>query len=577
MRRTPLSSLSALLALVMSTAHAEDVLIKTREGHTLSATLVLPTPAPTGRIPAILEFTIYSEPEKLAAAAEEIAARGYAGIVADARGKRLSPDAPLPYESEVQDTHAVIDWIARQPWSDGKVGMIGGSYSGFTAWAATKRKHPALKGIAVSAAAIPGLGLPMYNNVFLNANYQWAFYVTNNKLLDDAVNDDRVRWQNMGRKWFVSGRPYREIDAVDGTPNPWLQRWLKHPAYDKYWQSMAPYESDFARINIPVLTITGYYDDGQISALHYLKQHVEHGRNPEHYLVIGPYDHLGTHWRKKPEELRGYTIDPVAQIDSQELKLEFMDYVLRGKPKPALLKDKINYEVMGANLWRHSPSLGSVHGGVPMRLYFSSQKSEGVFALVNRQPPSDSVVTHEVDLADRVRFHNFHSYPNPIVQGPLSYVTESIFISEPFEAPTVISGSFTGELTVVINKKDFDLGVTVYEAIAGGKLFHLGYAIHRASYGENPARRKLLSPGKPEHVKFETTMVSRQMLPGSRLLVLVDAIKSPMAQVNYGTGKDVSDESVKDAGDPLKIEIRSGSFFEVPLDNSFSTKPVKPQ
>ena len=275
--------------------------------------------------------------------------------------------------------------------------------------------------------------------------------------------------------------------------------------------------------------------------------------------------------------LREYTIDPVAQIDSQELKLEFMDYVLKGKPKPALLKDKINYEVMGANLWRHSPSLGSVHGGVPMRLYFSSQKSEGLYSLANRQPPSDSLVTHEVDLADRVKFHNYHSYPYPIVQGPLSYITESIFLSEPFEAPTVISGAFTGELTVVINKKDFDLGVTVYEAMPGGKLFHLGYAIHRASYGENPTKRHLLSPGKTEHVKFETTLVSRQMQPGSRLLVLVDAIKNPGAQVNYGTGKDVSDESMKDAGDPLKIEIRSGSYFEVPLDNSFSTKPVSPQ
>ncbi len=141
----------------------------------------------------------------------------------------------------------------------------------------------------------------------------------------------------------------------------------------------------------------------------------------------------------------------------------------------------------------------------------------------------------------------------------------------------MISGSFTGDLAVVINKKDFDLGVTVYEAMQGGKLFHLGYAMHRASYGEDPTKRNLLSPGKPAHVKFETTMVSRQMQPGSRLLVLVDAIKNAVAQVNYGTGKDVSDESIKDAGDPLKIEIRSGSYFEVPLDNSFSVKPVKPQ
>jgi predicted acyl esterase len=84
----------------------------------------------------------------------------------------------------------VLDWIVKQPWSDGKVGMTGASYTGFTAWAATKHRHPALKGIAVSAAAIPGFGLPMHNNVFLTANYQWPFYVANNKLLDDAVNND---------------------------------------------------------------------------------------------------------------------------------------------------------------------------------------------------------------------------------------------------------------------------------------------------------------------------------------------------------------------------------------------------
>ena len=259
---------------------------------------------------------------------------------------------------------------------------------------------------------------------------------------------------------------------------------------------MVPYEGDFARVNIPVLTITGYYDDAQISALQYMKQHLAYGRNPEHYLVIGPYDHVGTHWRKKPEVLREYTIDPVAQIDSQELKLQFMDYVLRGKQKPALLENTINYQVMGANVWRHTTSLDAVHGGVRMRTYFSAQKTEGMLSLVNQQPPAGVITTHEVDLADRVKFHNFHNYPSPIVQGPLSYITESIFLSQPFEAPTVISGSFTGELKVVINKKDFDFGVTVYEAMPGGKLFHLGYAIQRASYAADPTDRKLLKPGK---------------------------------------------------------------------------------
>jgi uncharacterized protein len=577
MHRASSLVLLALLALSGRSAAATDVLVKTRDGVTLSATLALPEPAPVRPVPTVLVFTIYSDPEALKSEAAELAAHGFAGVVADVRGKRLSPDAVVPYEHDAEDTHAVIDWIVKQPWSDGQVGMIGGSYSAFTAWAATKRRHRALKGIAVSAAAIPGQGLPMYNNIFLNANYPWAFYVTNGKLLDEALYADNARWQGLGRKWFQSGQPYREIDAVDGTPNPWLQRWLAHPAFDRYWQAMVPYGRDFARIGIPVLSITGYYDDAQISVLQYFEQHAAYGRQPEHYLVIGPYDHYGTHASRKPEVLREYTIDPVAQIDSKQLKLQFMDYVLRGGAKPALLKANVNYEVMGANVWRHAPSLAAVHGGVPMRLYFSAQPHAAMLSLVNQQPPAGLVATHEVDLADRVKFHNFHAYPMPIVQQPLSYVTESVFASQPFESATAISGAFTGELALTINKKDFDLGVTVYEAMPDGKLFHLAYALQRASYAQDPTRRHLLSPGKLERLKFETSWVSRRMLAGSRLLVLVDANKNPAAQVNYGTGKDVSDESVKDAGDPLRIEIHGGSYFELPLDNSFGARPEKPR
>jgi hypothetical protein len=256
----------------------------------------------------------------------------------------------------------------------------------------------------------------------------------------------------------------------------------------------------------------------------------------------------------------------VAQIDSQALKLEFMDYVLRGRPKPKLLGDRVNYQVMGANTWRHSPSLGAMHG-VPMRLYFSDQKDEGLYSLPNRRPPSGSKVVHDVDLADRVKFHGFHTYPWQVVQGTLQYVTESIFSTTPFEAATTVTGAFTGELLVTTNKRDFDLAITVYEAMPDGKLFHLAYAVQRASHSGSPEKRKLLAPGKEQRVRFESTMVGRQMQPGSRLLVLVDVLKNPTWQVNYGTGKDVSDESIKDAGEPLKIEILSGSYFEVPLDN----------
>src|SRR5262249_279008 len=149
---------------------------------------------------------------------------------------------------------------------------------------------------------------PMENNVFLNANYGWAFYVTDNKYLDDKIYFDPRRWQSMNSKWYASGRPYREIDSVDGAPNKRLQRWLQDRRLTKYWRNMIHYNDEFGGINIPVLTITGYYDDGQISALQYLKEHYKYNKNANHYLLIGPYDHFGAQRSRKAPILRGYAI-----------------------------------------------------------------------------------------------------------------------------------------------------------------------------------------------------------------------------------------------------------------------------
>jgi len=543
----------------------DKVLIKMHDGGILSATIVRPRDATP--LPTLLTLNIYTDPDGYREEGLNIAERGYVSVIADIRGKRLSPDPIEPYEHEADDAYDVIDWIAHQPWSNGKVGMLGGSYSGFTAWAATKHLHPALKTIAVSAAAIPGLGLPMYNNVFLNANYQWAFYVSNSKLLDNKVNDDSARWRNLNFNWFASGRPYQEIDQVDGTPNPFLHRWLAHPAYDGYWQRMVPYGPEFAHIGIPVLTITGYYDDGQISALHYREEHLRYRPDAQHYLVIGPYDHFGTHAATKAAELRDYKIDPVAQFSTPKLKLQWMDYVLKGGPKPALLESAVNYEVMGANKWRHVPSLKAMSPH-PQTLFFSNEKTNDRYRLVAHEPRTDGSVSQQIDFANRQILHGFHTYPNPIVQRKLEYVTELLFDSEPFRQPTVVSGSFSGVLDITINKKDVDLTVTVYEERPDGTLFHLGYALQRASFAHDGSRRVLLEPGRATRVPFETTLVARQLEAASRLLVLLDVSMNPFAQVNYGTGKDVSTESVSDATEPLHVEYHNDSTIVIPVGAS---------
>jgi uncharacterized protein len=561
-----LASSSLAVALIASDEDAryvvdEDVLIRTPEGVTLSAVVARSRKA-ASPLPAAMQFTIYAAPLANRETALQAAARGYAGVVVDARGKRLSTDAVRPYETEVDDASAAVEWIARQSWSDGRVAMYGGSYSGFAAWAATKRMPPALKTIVPYVAAIPGFGLPMENNVFLSANYAWPFYVAGNSLLDDAVYFDRERWQRLPEAWYASGRPYREIDRVDGTPNPWLRRWLSHPAYDAYWQAMVPYGDDFARIDIPVLTITGYYDDGQISALQYFKEHLRHRPDAAHYLLIGPYDHFGAQAPFKPRNVGGYDIDPVAQFDTQDITFQWLDHVLHDGPRPALLRDRVNYQLMGADAWHHAPSLESAAEATTFHL---SGEACGLYHCLAPSALTTAPLVQTVDFADRTTEGHAY-YPNPVVRDGIAVESGFAFVSAPFERPTSVVGTFAGKLKVRIDKRDFDFSVSLYELMPDGKVMQLSYYVGRASHAHDPAHRELLTPGEWTTVPFERTrMTGRRMEADSRLLVVVDVLKDARHQVNMGTGRDVSEESVADAEKPLKIEWHPESAVQVPL------------
>jgi len=106
----------------------------------------------------------------------------------------------------------------------------------------------------------------------------------------------------------------------------------------------------------------------RISALHYLEEHYRHNPGAEHYLVIGPYEHFTTGALRKPRMVRGYGTDPVAQFSTPRLTFDWFDHVLRGWPRPELVKDRINHQLMGVNEWRHAPSIETA-ASTRLRLY----------------------------------------------------------------------------------------------------------------------------------------------------------------------------------------------------------------
>ncbi|MPS72305.1 MAG: CocE/NonD family hydrolase [Chryseobacterium sp.] len=540
----------------------DSVMIRTRDGAEISAMVVRKKNDNVPK-PVVLQFTIYVRDQgRDMQSLKEAADRGYVGVMTYTRGKRFSKSEIYPYETDGKDAYDVIDWISKQSWCNGKIGMYGGSYNGFTQWAAAKKLHPALKTIVPYVANRPGMGLPMENNIFINPNYEWSFYVGNNKYLDNKTGDDRQRFRNTMFKWWETGAAYNKMDSIDGTPNRLFQRWISHPAFDTYWQNMAPYKKDFARISIPVLAFDGYYNDSQNSGIYYLRELNKYSPQTPAYLVIGPYGHFGTQMGGQ-EIINGYTVSKNALFPIKEYTYQWMDHILKGAEKPAFLKDKINYQVMGTDEWRSAASLEAMHNSY-LKLYLSdSEVSDKEYLLSSNKPRPNKYLVQKVDLADRTTSNNDY-YPDPIIRESVSG-NGYVFISEPLDA-MLVNGSFLGNIKLSINKKDVDLGVTLYELTPEGKYFHLSYYIGRASYAKDNTKRQLLTPGKKETITFENThLISKQLQKGSRLVIVLNVNKNPFSELNYGSGKTVTAETIADAKEPLIIQWFNDSFVEIPV------------
>lgn len=116
------------------------------------------------------------------------------------------------------------------------------------------------------------------------------------------------------------------------------------------------------------------------------------------------------------------------------------------------------------------------------------------------------------------------------------------------------------------NKRDFDFTVQPYALSPQGKYTALPPYWSRASYVNDATSRHLLTAGKPQTLSFTSRrLMSHRAAPGSRLVVVLSVIKEPGRQINYGTGKDVSDETSADAREPLTIEWLGGSFIDMPV------------
>jgi uncharacterized protein len=534
-----------------------DVRIPVRAG-VIHANLVRPGSA-NGALPTLLRFTLDPAEDD----ARRSAVKGYVGVTAYVRGR--TPDgngAAWPFVRDGEDAAAVIDWIARQPWSDGRVGMLGDGYSGYAAWAAARRKPPALKAIATIAPMAPGIDFPMAGQIYRNAMVRWAQeHATAEPLRADADADPDAIWQALDALWYRGDRPYWDVDRVLlGKRSRLIRTWLTHPSHDRYWQKFLPTPEQYAQIDIPVLGIAGYYG-AEAGALYFYREHRRNRPQADTTLLLGPYDansiRLGT-----AATLRGYTLDPVARVDLPELRYQWLDHILKGADKPSLLQDRVNYEVMGADQWRHAPALDSSERA-RLRLYLDTGERDDPHRLSPSPSEGGGSARLSVDLADRrdVRI----PWPDALRLKQLPTRNSISFVSDPLSKDTEIDGSLRGMFDITPSRQDVDFSVSLYEQTANGE-YQLLFEPYdfRASYAGHRVHRRLLRAGERQLLAFTAERVTAcKLAAGSRIVLLIGLNKRPDRQINYGSGKDVNSETIADARWPVRVRWHERSYVEI--------------
>jgi uncharacterized protein len=542
----------------------DELHIPVSAGASVGALLVRPR-GMSHPLPTILTLTLDPLPVPAGRSRGEAiasAAHGYIGVVASARTWHTSgARREEPFVHEGEDARAVIRWLGAQGVSDGQVAMVGQGYGAFAAWAAARHPPGALRALAVASAMAPGINLPMEGSIFRSEAYRWLLYFGRSPGVDDEVYRDAARWRALDERWFASGRPFRDLDRLYGVPSPLFQRWLAHPSLDDYWRARLPSAGELARLAIPVLTLTGYYDEGGAGALYYFSQHRRARRRAEHILLAGPYDReaLGG---GAPAQLADYPLDAAAQIDLAEVRYQWLDHVLRGAARPGLLAGTVNYELMGANVWRHLQGLPVRAGG--LTLYLSPGSAGAPPQLAATRPQGSGYAELSVDLASR---QGSLVERQPILTRSLLWRDALLFVSQPLPRPLDLAGMAVLRLRFTCNRRDVDLTATLYEQLPDGRwlMLHAPPYEQRVSYARDPARRQLLTPG---HLTALTLTSSRLLAvrtqPGSRLALLLGVKKRPDEEINHGSGGDVSRESASDAQAPVTLRWYGGSSLTIP-------------
>jgi putative CocE/NonD family hydrolase len=483
------------------------------------------------------------------------AAHGYPFLTVDVRGRGNSQGEFRPLIQEAHDGYDVVEWLAKQPYCNGKVAMWGGSYAGYDQWVTATQFPPHLATIVPAAAPYAGVDFPFRNNIFYTYDAQWLA-LTNGRAAQTSLFGDDPFWKAKFRRWLEAGESFNSLGGdVLGDRVGTLQEWVAHPYPDDYWDQYNPTSEQYAKLTLPILTITGSYDDDQPGALAHYKEYMRNtsaeGR-ARHYLIIGPWDHAGT--RTPDAHVGGLTFGSASLVDLPKLHLEWFAWTMQGGPKPAFLEKPVAYYVMLADRWRYADSLESVTASMQPYYLDSKQNATDVLegGLLQPQAGSGAADHFLYDPRDTSLAQvEYGEDPSSLTDQRMVYAQrghEMVYHTAPLEKDTEVSGFFKLSAWIAIDQPDVDLQARVFEIAPDGGSVALSSDLMRARYREGLREPKPVRTKGALRYDFERfTFVSRMIRKGSRLRLVISPVNSIFSEKNYNSEGVVAQETVRDA------------------------------
>ena len=529
-----------------------SVTVKMRDGTVLRADIY--RPKTDGTFPVLLERTPYDK-NGSAGFGLKTAASGYVVIVQDVRGRYSSDGEWYPFKHESDDGFDTIEWAASLPYSDGRVGMFGGSYVGATQMLAAIAQPPHLAGLCpIVTASNYHDGWTYQGGAF----EQWFNESWTSGLAQDTLNRSvRSHTNALNGIWKLPLDAYPLFDLPPTAADPVLTHslapyfldWLAHPNYDEYWRRWS-IEEHYSDLKVPMLTVAAWYDIFQGGSLRNYVGVKLHGgsdaaRRGQRLLVtIGGHAGSG-------RKIGDVDFGPSATLEENDVIVSWYDHLFKNVANEFASPQPVRIFVMGANQWRNEDDWPLPRARQERYFLHSGGKANSGNGDGTLSPavPGAELSDHYIydpanptpTVGGPLCCDSGHLQPGPHDQRTVEAREDVLVYSTPVLTQDMeVTGPVTAEVFASSSAVDTDFTAKLIDVGPDGFAQNLTEGIIRARYRESQEKPAFLSPGQTYKFTLDLWSTSNLFRKGHRLRLEISSSNFPRFDRNLNTGEDAA-------------------------------------